>query len=132
MKTLENACGACGQFFTSAEADGEGLHHGFYCDAFDFGTYYQERIAEASKEQGIDALVLELEKHGIKSTSEQTGGFTMCAYFKLNNDNYIYANTWGAGVYDGEDGHKFDIIQLDDPNIPQVAQAVADWIKSNN
>lgn len=97
----------------------------------DFAIYYSERIAEASKEQGIDDLVIELAKHGIKSTSEQTGGFTMCAYFKLKGDNYIYANTWGAGVYDGEDGFKHDIIQLDDPNIPQVAQAVADWIKTN-
>lgn len=98
----------------------------------DYAIYYSERIAEASKEQGIDDLILELEKHGIKSTSEQTGGFTMCAYFKLKDDCYIYANTWGAGVYDGEDGHQLDIIQLDDPNIPQVAQAVADWIKENN
>jgi hypothetical protein len=98
----------------------------------DFATYYAERTAEASKEQGIDDLVFELEKHGIKSTSEQTGGFTMCAYFELKGDRYIYANTYGAGVYDGEDGFKHDIIQLDEPNTEEVAQAVADWIKVNN
>ena len=131
MKTLENACGACGEFFTTDQADEENLHRIEFCSAFDFGTYYQERMAEASKEQGIDDLIQELAKHGINSTSEQTGGFTMCAYFKLNDDHYIYANTWGAGVYD-EEGFKQDIIQLDDPNIPQVAQAVADWIKLNN
>jgi hypothetical protein len=97
----------------------------------EFATYYLERITSASKEQGIDDLILELKKHGIKATSEQTGGFTMCAYFKLKGDNYIYANTYGAGVYDGEDGFKQDIIQLDEPNTEEVAQAVADWIKAN-
>jgi hypothetical protein len=97
----------------------------------DFATYYQERTILASKEQGIDNLILELEKHGIKATSEQTGGFTMCAYFELKGGWYIYANTWGAGVYD-EDSHQSDIIQLDEPNTQEVAQVVADWIKANN
>jgi hypothetical protein len=98
----------------------------------DFATYYQERTILASKEQGIDELVLELEKHGIKATSEQTGGFTMCAYFELKGDRYIYANTWGAGVYDGDDGFISSIIELDEPNTQEVAQVVADWIKANN
>ena len=97
----------------------------------DFATYYAERTASASKEQGIDDLVLELEKHGIKATSEQTGGFTICAYFELKGDRYIYANTYGAGVYD-EDSYENSIIELNEPNVPQVAQAVADWIKANN
>jgi len=132
MKTLENACGACGQFFTTDQANSENLHLAIYCDAFDFASYYLERITEASKEQGIDDLILELEKHGIKATSEQTGGFNMCAYFELKNGRYIYANTWGAGVYNEEGGDELDIIQLDDPNTQEVAQAVADWIKSNN
>jgi hypothetical protein len=98
----------------------------------DFATYYQERTILASKEQGIDELVLELEKHGIKATSEQTGGFTMCAYFELKGGRYIYANTWGASVYDSEDGHQLDIIQLDDPDTQEVAHLVAKWIKANN
>ena len=132
MKTLESACGACGQFFTTDQADSENLHLAIYCDAFDFASYYLERITEASKEQGIDDLIEELAKHGIKATSEQTGGFTMCAYFKLKGDRYIYANPYGAGVYDSEDGFKHDIIQLDDPNIQEVAKAIADWIKSND
>jgi hypothetical protein len=97
----------------------------------DFATYYQERTILASKEQGIDDLILELEKHGIKATSEQTGGFTMCAYFELKGGRYIYANTWGAGVYD-EDGFELDLIQLDEPNTQEVAQVVANWIKANN
>jgi hypothetical protein len=98
----------------------------------DFANYYLERTISASKEQGIDDLILALEKHGITATSEQTGGFTMCAYFKLKGDNYIYANTTGAGIYDGEDGFKYDIIQLDDPDIELVAKSIAEWIKVNN
>jgi hypothetical protein len=98
----------------------------------DFATYYQERTILASKEQGIDELVLELERHGIKATSEQTGGFTMCAYFELKGGRYIYANTWGAGAYDGDDGFISSIIELDEPNTQEVAQVVADWIKANN
>ena len=97
----------------------------------DFAIYYKERTALASKEQGIDELVLELEKHGIKATSEQTGGFTMCAYFELKGGRYIYANTWGASVYD-EESYESDIIQLENPNTQEVAQVVADWIKANN
>jgi hypothetical protein len=97
----------------------------------EFATYYLERITSASKEQGIDDLILELEKHGIKATSEQTGGFNMCAYFELKNGRYIYANTYGAGVYNEEGGDELDIIQLDEPNTEEVAQAVADWIKAN-
>jgi hypothetical protein len=54
----------------------------------------------------------------------------MCAYFELKGGRYIYANTWGAGVYD-EDGFELDLIQLDDPNTQEVAQVVADWIKEN-
>jgi len=56
----------------------------------------------------------------------------MCAYFELKGGRYIYANTWGASVYDSEDGHQLDIIQLDNPDTQEVAHLVAKWIKANN
>ena len=101
----------------------------------DFATYYQERTASASKEQGIDDLVLALEKQGIKATSEQTGGFTMCAYVELKDQKYIYANTFGAGVYD-EGGFEQDLYYNDDEEnkvarIEKVAQVVAEYVKNN-
>ena len=102
----------------------------------DFATYYLERTKSASEEQGIDDLITALEKRGIKATSEQTGGFTMCAYVELKDDKYIYANTYGASVYD-EDGFEEDIYNNESEGDQQartedVAQGVANWIKSNN
>lgn len=97
----------------------------------DFATAYALRCKEASKEQGIDQLVADLKEEGITATSEQTGGFTMCAYVELKNNRYIYANPYGAGVYDDE-GFEYDITQLDEPNSREVAYCVAQWIKENN
>jgi hypothetical protein len=99
----------------------------------DFATYYLERTKSASEEQGIDDLVIALEKQGIKATSEQTGGFTMCAYIELKDDKYIYANTYGAGVYN-EEGHEQDIYYNESEEdqkarAEDVAKGVANWIK---
>jgi hypothetical protein len=94
----------------------------------DFGTYYEERVKEASKEQGIDQLVEELKALGIEATSEQTGGFTMCAYIELPNKFYIYANPYGAGLYN-EDEFEKDIFQNDEPNIEGIAEGIANFVK---
>jgi hypothetical protein len=101
----------------------------------DFATYYLERTTSASKEQGIDDLVIALEKQGIKATSEQTGGFTMCAFIELKGDKYIYANIYGAGLYD-EEGYGEDIYNNesegdDQARVEDVAKGVANWIKNN-
>lgn len=102
----------------------------------DFSAYYLERTILASKEQGIDDLITALEKQGIKSTSEQTGGFTMCAYIELKNDKYIYANAFGASVYD-EEGYEKDLYynynEKEDQGVrnEKIAQIVAEWIKTN-
>lgn len=101
----------------------------------DFATYYLERTKSASKEQGIDDLVIALEKQGIKAISEQTGGFTMCAYVELKDDKYIYANTFGASVYD-KSGSEKDLYYNDNEEnekaqVEKIAQVVADWIKHN-
>jgi hypothetical protein len=98
----------------------------------DYGTYYQERCANASMDQGIDELVKELSLLGISSTSEQTGGFTMCAYVELKDDRYIYANPYGAGLYNGEDGFIKDIYLIDVKDVKDVARAITQWIKENN
>jgi hypothetical protein len=95
-----------------------------------FATYYAERVKNASEEQGIDALIIALKEQGINATSEQTGGFTMCAYIELSKDLYIYANSYGAGLYGKEDFIK-DICQFDERNHEQVAQFLAKWIKEN-
>jgi hypothetical protein len=102
----------------------------------DFGIYYQDRCASASEEQGIDLLVKELALLGISSESAQTGGFTMCAYIVLKGDRYIYANSYGAGLYDGEDGFIDDIYlnesEGDDlARTKDVVRGVAQWIKEN-
>ena len=95
-----------------------------------FATYYAERVKSASQEQGIDDLIIALQKEGISATSEQTGGFTMCAYIELSKDLYIYANSYGAGLYGKEDFIK-DICQFDERSHEQVAQLVAKWIEEN-
>jgi len=89
---------------------------------------YEERCAEASKRQGIDGLIEELETLGIKATSHQTGGFTMCAYIDLGYGRYIYANPYGAGVYD-EDDYEIDLIQLDEENTGKIAEVIANYLK---
>lgn len=91
---------------------------------------YDERCQEASKRQGIDSLIEELDSLGIKATSEQTGGFTMCAYIELEGGKYIYANAYGAGVYD-EDDYETDIIQLDEISTRKVAEVIATYLKEN-
>jgi hypothetical protein len=101
----------------------------------DYATYYSQRCEEASKNQGIDLLVEELNKLGIEATSEQTGGFTMCAYIELTGNKYIYANTYGAGIYDEEDF--IEDIYLNESEgddlarTLDVAQGVAKWIQEN-
>lgn len=90
---------------------------------------YNERCAIASREQGIDDLLLELRKHDITATSEQTGGFTMCAYIALPSGEYIYANPYGAGLY-GEEDYIRDIIQLDEADIAAVASSIAQFTKA--
>lgn len=97
----------------------------------EFARAYALRCKEASKEQGIDQLVADLKEEDITATSEQTGGFTMCAYVQLSDNRYIYANAYGASVYDAE-GYESDIIQLDEADSKQVAIAVARYIKENN
>ena len=86
-------------------------------NAFD----YAKECQEASERQGITAIVDALADFGIKASSEQTGGFTMCAYVQLTETRYIYANLWGASVYSNED-YLYDIIQFDEP---QTAQKIA-------
>jgi len=103
----------------------------------DFATYYLERTISASKKQGIDDLIKALEKRGVKATSEQTGGFTMCAYIELKNDKYIYANAFGAGVYSKKDEeHEQDLYynykeENQRARIKKIAQVIAKWIKDN-
>lgn len=94
----------------------------------EFARAYALRCKEASKEQGIDQLVADLKEEDITATSEQTGGFTMCAYVQLSDNRYIYANAYGASVYDAE-GYESDIIQLDEADSKQVATAIARYIK---
>ena len=92
---------------------------------------YSEKCATASKEQGIDEIVNALSGLGIKATSEQTGGFTMCAYVELSEEKYIYANPYGAGLYN-EDGYIADITQHDEETTPQaIAQAIKNYISKN-
>jgi hypothetical protein len=101
----------------------------------DFGTYYQERCKSASEDQGITALVSELKALEIEAEEAQTGGFTMCAYIVLKGDRYIYANSYGAGLYDEEDF--IEDIYLNESEgdeiarIKDVARGVAQWIKEN-
>lgn len=97
----------------------------------EFARAYALRCKEASKEQGIDQIVADLKEEEITATSEQTGGFTMCAYIQLSDNRYIYANAYGASVYDAE-GYESDIIQLDEADSKQVATAVARYIKERN
>ena len=101
----------------------------------DFGIYYQERCKSASEDQGITALVSELKVLEIEAEEAQTGGFTMCAYIVLKGDRYIYANSYGAGLYDEEDF--IEDIYLNESEgdeiarIKDVARGVAQWIKEN-
>lgn len=45
MNTIQNACGACGQFFTSDQADEENLHLAEFCSAVDI---YDPKCCEDS------------------------------------------------------------------------------------
>ena len=90
---------------------------------------YDEKVKIATKEQGIDVLVKALDESGIVATAEQTGGFCMCAYIEITPKRYIYANLYGAGIYN-EDGFIDDLIQFDDEQKPEtIAEAIADYAK---
>lgn len=90
---------------------------------------YDQKVKVATVQQGIDVLVEALDEAGVFSTAEQTGGFCMCAYVEINDNHYIYANLYGASIYDGE-GYDEDIIQFDEEQEPKViAQAIADYVK---
>jgi len=92
---------------------------------------YDQRVKEASKEQGIDDLVSALSEAGIHATSEQTGGFTMCAYIDLKNGFYIYASPTGASVYNSED-YAHDIVQFNELQSPKtIAGAVWAYLQNN-
>lgn len=94
-----------------------------------YADYYSQRCKIASIEQGIDGLVDELDRIGITATSEQTGGFTMCAYIEITSKRYIYANLYGAGIYDQE-GFVEDLIQFDDKQETKtIAEAIANYAK---
>lgn len=94
----------------------------------EFFNKYDERCARESALQGIDQLIFELSELGIQAESAQTGGFIMCAYIELQDGQYIYANPYGAGIYD-EDGYELDIIQLEEGDNRTVAEAIANYIK---
>ena len=102
-----------------------------------FADYYLERTISASKKQGIDDLIKALKKRGVKATSEQTGGFIMCAYIELKGEKYIYANAFGAGVYSKKDEeHEQDLYynykeENQEARIKKIAQVIAKWIKDN-
>ena len=90
---------------------------------------YAERCTTASKAQGIDDIVEALSFLGIKATSEQTGGFTMCAYIELDGGKYIYANPYGASLYNADD-YEDDVKQFDEPQSAKtIAQAIQNYIK---
>jgi hypothetical protein len=93
---------------------------------------YLTACKEASKAQGIDDIVSALQDLGINASSEQTGGFTMCAYVKLSGDLYIYANKYGASVY-SEDEYLFDIAQADEEQDPRhIAKQINNYIFLNS
>jgi hypothetical protein len=95
-----------------------------------YATYYQERCDQAAQDQGVTQLVSEINKAGIVATVEQTGGFTMAAYIELSGDEYIYANPYGAAVYDVE-GYDADIAQYDTAQDPAVIiNALQDYLKN--
>ena len=82
---------------------------------------YAKACQEASENQNITAIVNALSDFGIKATSEQTGGFTMCAYVQLTESRYIYANLYGASIYSSDD-YLQDLVQYDEP---QEARKIA-------
>ena len=95
----------------------------------EYADFYEKRCKIATIDQGIDVLIEALNNVGIVATSEQTGGFTMCAYIEIAKDRYIYANLTGAGIYD-EEGFVADLIQFDEEQDPKViAEAIANYAK---
>ena len=90
---------------------------------------YLERCEIAADEQGIPALVTAINASGQHATAAQTGGFTMAAYVEFSDDRYIYANPYGAAIYD-ENGYSADIVQFNEPQPTAViAAAVSGYIK---
>jgi hypothetical protein len=83
---------------------------------------YDQRCQEAADSQGITELVNELNQRGQKATAAQTGGFTMSAYVEFPDDRYIYANRYGAAMYDAE-GFLSDIVQFDEMQTAEVIAA---------
>ena len=93
-----------------------------------YATYYEERCEQAAQDQGVTQLAAALTESGISATVQQTGGFTMAAYIELSGDTYIYANPYGAAVYDIE-GYGADIAQYDTAQDPAViVKVIEDYL----
>ena len=91
---------------------------------------YATACDQASKEQGISAIVDALGALGIKASSAQTGGFTMCAYVELTAHRFIYANPFGVSIYSDED-YLSDISQHNERQDPAlIAQEINNYINA--
>jgi hypothetical protein len=91
---------------------------------------YLQRCQEAADEQGITQLVNEINQRGQKATAAQSGGFTMAAYVEFSDDRYIYANSYGAAMYNAGGFHS-DIVQFDEMQMPAtIAAAVCGHIEA--
>jgi len=91
---------------------------------------YASACQEASKEQGIDEIIEALADLGIKATSEQTGGFTMCAYVQLTASRFIYASPYGASIYSDEE-YLGELCEYDEKQpATQIAQDINNYINN--
>ena len=89
---------------------------------------YTCQCAAASESQGTSELARALQDLGIACTVEQTGGFTMCVFISLKLDHYIYANSYGASIYDA-DGHEKDLFVFNEPQDPaSLAGKIAKYL----
>ena len=93
---------------------------------------YLERCDRAAEDQGVSQLVSAINAAGISATVIQSGGFTMVAYVELSDDKYIYANPYGASIYNyDDDDYIADIVQFNDQQDPAViAAAISDYLKN--
>lgn len=52
----------------------------------------------------------------------------MCVFISLKLDHYIYANPYGASIYDA-DGHEKDLFIFDEPQEPaDLARKIAKYL----
>lgn len=99
---------------------------------------YKAACEAAARDQGVDVVIAELAKRGIKADLLQTGGFTMCWNATTRDGRFVQGNSCVAAVFTSYDAQPESMVATvcqfgeDEHRGVEVAEAVAAWIAEHD